>query len=344
MTSIPRELEAAVAPLPYLAGEKRVVSAERLSGGLQNTNYKVVTVDGTAVVVRIPSLDAEEHGQTARIVHASTLAAGLCGVGPEVCAFDQSSGVIVTRFINGHVLSPSDFATASSSSLSGERAALLSNVVAAIKRLHVECRGMEASQASDVLQGYDLGPVRTELRPHVEMLRDLLHRTVGTWDEVVCCHNDLDPSNIIIVSNRAYLVDWEWSGPGDRVCDLATFCDLCNFDDDTERQALSEYYGEETLVASKGLLQARLKLWRLWFVVRGSLWAAVKAASSSNGRKEESEKKKLADKEEKAEEIPPCDYAEYAATGWKTFAERIGTQTVLGAMERVREGLRHVNR
>ena len=82
------------------------------------------------------------------------------------------------------------------------------------------------------------------------------------------------------------LVDWEWSGPGDRLCDLATFCDLCHFDDEAERRALSEYFGEETLLASRGLLAARLKLWRLWFVVRGSLWAAVKAVSRSRRKQE----------------------------------------------------------
>ena len=80
------------------------------------------------------------------------------------------------------------------------------------------------------------------------------------------------------------------------MCDLATFCDLCNFDEETEQHALSEYFGKEALVASGGLLVARLRLWRLWFAVRGSLWAAVKAKSSSRGIKQ-------------GEEVQ-CDYAE----------------------------------
>ena len=275
------------------------------------------------VVVRIPSTDAQEHGQTAAVVHSSTHAAGSCGVGPEVCAFDSSSGVLVTRFLDGRVLSSADFVSPRDND-----GRLLSSVVATIKRLHDECTGMLSSQASDVLRGYDLGPIPSELRPRVELLRNLLQRTLGAWDEVVCCHNDLDPSNIIHnkESARVYLVDWEWSGPGDRVCDLATFCDLCNFDDETERRALSEYYGQEMLKASTGLYQARLKLWRIWFVVRGSLWAAVKAASSSRNKEE------------------PCDFVEYAATGWKTLAERMDMTAVIEAMQRVREGLSLVGR
>ena len=159
------------------------------------------------------------------------------------------------------------------------------------------------------------------MRPRVEELQELLHRTIGIWDEVVCCHNDLDPSNIIVVSNRTYLIDWEWSGPGDRVCDIATFCDLCNFDERIERRVLSEYFGEEALDASRGLLQARLQLWRLWFVVRGSLWAAVKAARRIDETKE------------------VCDYAEYATAGWKTLSERFDTQPIAAAMEQVKRAL-----
>ena len=79
------------------------------------------------------------------------------------------------------------------------------------------------------------------------------------------------------------------------MCDLATFCDLCNFDEETEQYGLSECFGKEALVGG-GLLVALLRLWRLWFVVRGSLWAAVKAKSRSRGIKQ-------------AEEVQ-CDYAE----------------------------------
>ena len=49
-------------------------------------------------------------------------------------------------------------------------------------------------------------------------------------------------------------------------------------------------------MASGGLLVALLRLWRLLFVVRGSLLAAVKAKSISRGIKQ-------------AEDVQ-CDYAE----------------------------------
>lgn len=42
---------------------RAVIEAEALTGGLQNTNYKVTTASGEVFVVRIPASDAREHGQ-----------------------------------------------------------------------------------------------------------------------------------------------------------------------------------------------------------------------------------------------------------------------------------------
>ena len=97
------------------------------------------------------------------------------------------------------------------------------------------------------------------------------------------------------------------------------------FDEEAEQHALSECFGKEALVASGGLLVARLRLWRLWFAVRGSLWAAVKAKSSSRGIKQ-------------GEEVQ-CDYAEYARTGWKAVAKKFDSTAVAEAMRRVRAAL-----
>jgi hypothetical protein len=39
--------------------ERSIESAERLTGGLQNVNFKITCVDGRQFVVRVPSTDAE---------------------------------------------------------------------------------------------------------------------------------------------------------------------------------------------------------------------------------------------------------------------------------------------
>ena len=78
---------------PFLDTIGELKSVELLSGGMQNTNYKltldvkkkadssgVANTSGTRqLVVRIPSDDAAEHGQTHAIVFANSVQAAKCG-------------------------------------------------------------------------------------------------------------------------------------------------------------------------------------------------------------------------------------------------------------------------
>src|SRR6202171_4921317 len=88
--------------VPGWAGRPR--TAEPLGGGITNRNYRV-SVDGDVFVVRIPAETGSLLGIDRRFEHqASRLAAG-CGVGPEVIAFIEPEGVLVTRFIEGRAVS-----------------------------------------------------------------------------------------------------------------------------------------------------------------------------------------------------------------------------------------------
>ena len=54
------------------------------------------------------------------------------------------------------------------------------------------------------------------------------------------------PANVIAdAAGRVYIIDWEWAGPGDRLCDLATFCALSEQDDAGELALLARYLGNE---------------------------------------------------------------------------------------------------
>ena len=77
-------------------------------------------------------------------------------------------------------------------------------------------------------------------------------------------------------NDKILIIDWEWSGPGDRLGDLASFCGLSEQDSEGEMRVLSKYLeGGEPLAVD----QARLRLWRMWFTLRGGLWALCKAKS-----------------------------------------------------------------
>ena len=77
---------------PFLDGVGKLKRVEFLAGGMQNTNYKL-TLDARStdvsakasspntrqLVVRIPSDDAAQHGQTHAIVFANSVQAAKCG-------------------------------------------------------------------------------------------------------------------------------------------------------------------------------------------------------------------------------------------------------------------------
>ena len=84
--------------VPGWAGRQRTVAP--LSGGITNRNYRV-EVDGDAFVVRIPAESGSLLGIDRGLEHQASRLAAACGVGPEVIAFVEPEGVLVTRFIEG---------------------------------------------------------------------------------------------------------------------------------------------------------------------------------------------------------------------------------------------------
>ena len=83
----------------------RDAAVEVLGGGITNRNFKV-SVDGATYVLRIGGKDTELLGIDRRAEHEASLAAAAVGVGPEVVAFIEPEGFLVTRYIEGEVVVP----------------------------------------------------------------------------------------------------------------------------------------------------------------------------------------------------------------------------------------------
>ena len=73
---------------------------EVLGGGITNHNVKV-ELDGQAYVLRIAGKDTELLGIDRHVELEATRAAAAAGIGPEVVAFVEPEGWLVTRFVAG---------------------------------------------------------------------------------------------------------------------------------------------------------------------------------------------------------------------------------------------------
>ena len=83
----------------------RSAQIEVLGGGITNRNFKI-TLDDGVYVLRIGGKDTELLGIDRRVEYEASLAAAAVGVGPEVVAFVEPEGYLVTRFIGGAVVEP----------------------------------------------------------------------------------------------------------------------------------------------------------------------------------------------------------------------------------------------
>ena len=78
----------------------RTAGVTQLGGGITNHNFKI-TVDNESFVLRIGGKDTELLGIDRAHEHAASVLAASLGVGPEVVAFLEPEGYLVTRFVEG---------------------------------------------------------------------------------------------------------------------------------------------------------------------------------------------------------------------------------------------------
>ena len=200
-----------------------VDAVEPLGGGITNRNFKV-TADGDAFVLRIGGNDTGLLGIDRNVEHAASLAAASLGIGPEVVAFLEPEGYLVTRFVDGEV-----------GRVSVEEAA------GALRRLHAGPPIAGRFDSFHVVETYaEIAGRRGPNWAH-EIAGQIEVRRAGA--PLVPCHNDLLAANFIHDGSRVWIVDWEYAGMGDPAFDLANYAVNNGLDEDGDR-ALLAVYGE----------------------------------------------------------------------------------------------------
>jgi thiamine kinase-like enzyme len=208
-----------------------------LGGGITNHNFKV-TLDDGAYVLRIGGRDTELLGIDRRVEHEASLAAAAVGVGPDVVAFVEPEGYLVTRYIEGVVVSAESIRAPEP----------LRRVAMSLRAVHAgppiparfdSFRVVEAYAATAATHGIAVpaafGRAR-ELAARIEQARGAVPERP--------CHNDLLTANFIDDGRRIRIVDWEYAGMGDVFFDLANFTVNNGLSGDESEELLRAYFGE----------------------------------------------------------------------------------------------------
>jgi thiamine kinase len=247
----------------------RGASFEVLGGGITNHNAKV-RVDGDVLVLRVAGRDTELLGIDRRAEYEATRAAAAVGVGPEVVAFVEREGWLVTRFIEGRIPSPQELRQPEN----------LLRIADALRRVHASSSLPSRFDSFRVVEDYlDTALRRGARQPEAwewasGIAARIEHARAGA--PVVPCHNDLLNANFIDDGERLRIVDWEYAGMGDPCFDLANFAVNHELDRAERRKLVAAYCGGPSPEDERAV-----ELMRFMSDFREAMWGVVQAVVST---------------------------------------------------------------
>jgi len=246
----------------------RHAAIEVLGGGITNRNFKV-TLDDGAYVLRIGGKDTELLGIDRRVEYEASLAAAAVGVGPEVVAFIEPEGYLVTRFLEGTVVKPEAIRCPEPLRRMAQSLRAVHNGPPIPARFD-SFRVVEAYAVTATTHGVTVPAAYA--RAHETATR--VERARGPAAERPC-HNDLLTANFIDDGTRIRIVDWEYAGMGDVFFDLANFSINNGLSKDEIAALLRAYFGDV-----RPEHERTLTLMRYMSDFREAMWGVVQQALS----------------------------------------------------------------
>lgn len=224
-----------IAAVPLWTGRPTITP---LLGGLSNESFKVSDASGS-YVARLCT-DFPFHHVSREREWAATRAAHRAGFSPELVHAEP--GLMVTRFVDGTVLKPQDIADHAE------------QICSLVSRFH-RSMAAELSGAGFIFWVFHVN------RDYLRQLRNGTHdeADLSRWDQInesleaaqvplpiVVGHHDLLPANLIDDGNRLWLIDYEYTGFGTPMFDLANLSSNAQFSRDQSQALLTSYFGEAT--------------------------------------------------------------------------------------------------
>ena len=245
----------------------RPATVSDLSGGITNRNFRV-DVDGGAFVLRMGGKNTSLLGIDRVTEHAASLRAAEIGVGPEVQAFIEPEGWLVTRFIEGRPVPPEEIRTPDG----------IRRVAAVLRKIHCAAAIPGRFDAHAVVDQYRIEALAhgVSVPPEFVAAHEASERIRSARGPqvLVPCHNDLLNANFLD-DGEIRIVDWEYAGMGDRFFDLANLSVNHEFGLDEDRMLVAAYFGDE-----KPADLAAVRLMRFMSDFREAMWGVLQSGIS----------------------------------------------------------------
>ncbi len=247
------------------------VSIQHLSGGLTNTNYKVI-VDGEPFFIRVPGEGTELLAIDRNNEYHSAKAAEQAGVGPKVLYHFPEYHVMILEFLNGVTMSKESL----------NESGMPKRIAESIKRLHAGPRFITDFNMFRLTEYYLRLCRQREIKipdgylDRISTVNEIEKAMLVRPLETVPCNNDLLAENYIDDGRQLWLIDYEYSGNNDPTFELGNTCQEMQFNDEQIKEVCAANFGEAT-----SAMIARMKLNMIMSDVGWGLWAAIQANIST---------------------------------------------------------------
>lgn len=138
-----------------------------------------------------------------------------------------------------------------------------------VKKLHSIKSSCVAYDFKKALKQYEQTLGKQEARKSIRICKKELQALKKHKIQLVSCHHDLNPKNILFHKKSIKFIDWEYAGSNDAFFDLATLCFEFGLDKKEQNVLLKSYQGK---VEKKDIqkLHAYMRLYehicKLWFM------------------------------------------------------------------------------
>ena len=263
------KLGQALKHIPQLADADPASLKVTRQGGLTNLVYRI-DHGPERYILRLPGEGTNAYIDRGVEIH-NARAAARAGISAEVLFADETTGLMLTRFIDGIVtMTPKLF---------GERQGAPARAGTVLKRLHgsgetFRFRFELFAMIDDYLGHLDkLGATLPQgyhdVVAEAGAIREVLARNPGRLAPCHCdplCENFLDDGSVM------WLVDWEYSGMNDPIWDLGDLSVEAGFTADQDAELMTAYCEGEpppALVGRMVIYKACCDLlWTLWGLIQ----------------------------------------------------------------------------
>ena len=246
---------------------ENAIKLERL-GGLTNRNYRIDSPRGRHVL-RIPGAGTSEYISRKNEAHAAKSAAAV-GVNADVVHFDEATGVMLCRFVDGGVTMNAerfkDLGSVRRSALALK--CVHDNAAPFLNRFELfqmvdEYLDILAKKNAPLPDGYH------DVKREAEAVRAALNARPLP---IKPCHCDPLAENFLDTGERVHVIDWEYAGNNDPMWDLGDVSVEAAFGRDQDEALLEAYFGGKALAGDRGrmvLYKAMCDLlWTLWGIIQ----------------------------------------------------------------------------